>query len=84
MHQIDSTQLLAIIKKVAQLSSMDLDSKLLVEYGDNDHIVAQYQVTMGTIKVDSLVFDLQAVISQCKAIESADGCCSSADSQCCA
>ncbi len=83
-HRVDSTKLLSIIEKVMTLMPLELDSELLIEYGDVEHVVAQYNVTLKQVTDSTILFNLNGVLSQCKGLSNANSCCSTNDAQCCA
>jgi len=83
-HRVNSSKLLNIINKVATQTQMDLESDFLIEYGDSEHVVAQYNIRLDHATESTLCFKLDSVLSQCKGLSNANSCCSSADSNCCA
>lgn len=83
-HRVDSSKALSIIKRVNQKAPLDKASKLLIEYGDVDHVVAQYDISLEDVLDDTIYFELHGVLSQCKEVSGEFEQCCSPKSECCA
>jgi len=84
-HRLDSSKLDKIIEMIEAKSKLDIESDLIIEYGNSEFPVSQYSIDLKSISSDTVYFSLENVFSQCKGMTSESSCCSSSTSNsCCA
>ncbi|MFT5706813.1 MAG: hypothetical protein ACI9ES_001100 [Oceanospirillaceae bacterium] len=90
-HRVSSTKVLEIFDRVNQVSSIDMNTELLLEYADKTLGVAYYMLNLSSIDNDTIYFELIGGQTQCKASSTcgtkSNGCGSSKNKQqagCCA
>lgn len=84
-HRLDSSKLDKIIEMIDAKSKLDIESDLIIEYGNDKFPVSQYSIDLKSTSSDTVYFSLKNVFSQCKGMTSESSCCSSsASNSCCA